>query len=98
MYATEISIEDYFSSFFVKVERRGDVQNKIKKKRVILKARGMLESAFEKEMYGIELASFPRPRCVFDFLCTSSFALFLSFCWVSRSMLAYTRRIKERKI
>lgn len=36
---------------------------KIKGKKVILKARGMLEPAFA-DTHGVELASFPRPRRV----------------------------------
>lgn len=53
------------------MERRGDVQNKIKEKeRVILKARGMLESTFAEGRTASSLPRF-RARDVFDFSCTS---------------------------
>lgn len=72
--ATEVSIEDYFSSFVVEMERRGDVQNKIKEKeRVSLKARGMSEPAFA--------SSLPRFRARdVRFLVYFIIVLFLSFC------------------
>lgn len=73
------------------MERRGDVQNKIKEKeRVSLKARGMSEPAFA--------SSLPRFRARdVRFLVYFIIVLFLSFCWVSRGMLAHARRVKERK-
>lgn len=76
----EVSIEDYFSSFVIEMERRGDVQNKIKEKeRVSLKARGMSEL-----LHRACLVSAPE---TFDFSCTSSSyyfylsAEFRAACW-----------------
>lgn len=73
-----------FISPFLHVKRRGDVQNKIKEKRVILKGPRHARANFCRHHRAC-LVSAP-PRDVFDFSCTSLFALFLSFCWVSRSM------------